>query len=125
MCESAKLTYGCALTVENRAPIEGMLKVVEEQTNSAMQDVGVRTSVTFVRIVYLSADFDGRPSGASLQLIRNSASVAAWRSEAGADLVTMVTGNDPNNVVAGLSYQNFPESVSRYVYPVAFPLRES
>ena len=120
MCESAKLAYGCELTIENRAPIEGMLKVVEEQTNSAMQDVGVATSVTFVRIVYLSADFDGRPSGASLQLLRNSASVASWRSESGADLVAMVTGNDPANQIAGLSYQNNPESVSRYVKPWLF-----
>ena len=115
MCESAGLTYGCDLTDDNRAPIEGMIKVVEEETNSAMQSVGASSSVTFVRIIHVSADFDGRPSGDTLQLIRNSATIAGWRAEVGADLVHMVTGDDPNNKVAGLSYLNNPESASRYV----------
>ena len=58
-----------------QSPIEGMVKVVEEQTNTAMQAVGVDTKVIFVRIVYLSPEYDGRPSGTTLQDIRNSKSI--------------------------------------------------
>ena len=116
LCETAKLPVGCDLTDESRAPIEGMVKVVEEQTNTAMQSVGVNTKVTFVRIVHLSAGYDGRPSGTTLQDIRNSKSIDTWRTEAGADLVAMVTAADPANLIGGLSYLNSPESASRYVF---------
>ena len=115
LCETAKLAVGCDLTDANRAPIEGMVKVVEEQTNTAMQAVGVNTKVTFVRIVHLSASYDGRPSVSTLQDIRNSPALAAWRSEAGADLVAMVTGDDPDGKIGGISYLKSPESASRYV----------
>ena len=115
LCEAAKLPVGCDVTSESRAPIEGMVKVVEEQTNSAMSAVGVDTKVTFVRIVHLSPGYDGRPSGTTLQDIRNSKSIADWRTGAGADLVAMVTGADPAGSIGGLSYLKSPESASRYV----------
>lgn len=116
LCETAKLPVGCDVTNESRAPIEGMVKVVEEQTNTAMSAVGVNTKVTFVRIVHLSPGYDGRPSGTTLQDMRNSNSIADWRTGAGADLVSMVTGADPDGLIGGLSYLKSPESASRYVF---------
>ena len=115
MCSAARLSAGCALNASSRAPIEGMVKVVEEQTNAAMQAVGVRTSVTFVRIVHLNASYDGRPTSETLRELSASQTVASWRAGAGADLVAMVTGEDPNGLIGGLSYLNRAWSVNRYI----------
>jgi len=114
LCESAELAVNCTLTDESKAPIEEMLKVVEEQTNEAMQGVGVRTSITFVRLIYIDAGFDGRPSVESLEVLRTSPNIATWRSQSGADLVAMVTGNDPDGRIGGMAYLNSPQSVSSF-----------
>jgi hypothetical protein len=116
MCSAARRSAGCSLDASSRAPIEGMIKVVEEQTNTAMQAVGVRTSVKFVRIVHLNTNYDGRPSSAGLRDLSSSQTVASWRAGAGADLVAMVTGDDPNGLIGGISYLNRPWSVNRYVF---------
>ena len=125
MCGAARLPAGCTLNARNRAPIEGMVKVVEEQTNTAMQAVGVRTAIRFVRTVHLSNGYDGRPSRESLQDMRNSEAVSSWRAGAGADLIAMVTGDDPSGTVGGISYLNLPWSASRYVVLLDGVSRES
>jgi len=119
-CESAGLSFGCDLMDNITAPIEGLLRVAEEQTNTAMQAVGISASITFVQYIYLGPnDFDGYPSIDTLEFIRISLVIGAWRNEAGADLVCMITGDGPEvdqnqQEVVGNAYLNRPESTSTW-----------
>jgi len=115
MCESARLSPGCALTASSRAPLESALRVVEAETTAGMQDVGVAVAVRFAQIMYLAAGgYDGRPSVSALDVLRNDPNVAQWRNDAGADLVALVTGEDPGRRVGGIAYLEMPQSVTSW-----------
>jgi len=113
-CESAGLSFGCEMTGENVAPIQSLLKVAEEQTNTAMQAVGIRASVTFVKFSFLAPSYDGYPNQAALETLRTSPNVEQMRNEAGADLISMISGMDPTETYLGIAYSNRPESVATY-----------
>lgn len=118
MCESANLGPGCDLTDSSRANLENALRVVEAETNAGMQDVGVRAAVRFVQIIYLVAGYDGRPNLATLddlrRWLRTDSNVAEWRNDAGADLVALITADDPTGSAGGIAYLESPESVTSW-----------
>lgn len=109
MCEYAGLPYGCALTASNTAPIEQRLRVVQSETNQAMQGVGVNAEIRIIGLVHLTADFDGGADGYSLDVIDKSSNVRDWRNAAGADLVHMITGGS-----GGIATVNSYRAVTGY-----------
>ena len=116
MCEFAGLSYGCELNDSNAAPINQRIPVLQAETNNAMQGVGVAVEVRIVQVVHLAPDFDGRPTGDTLNVLRDDANVQQWRNDVGADLVAILTGsNDPNpdgSEILGIGSINGPESAT-------------
>jgi hypothetical protein len=117
MCRAASLPDGCAFTDANRKPVEDKIVLANQQTNSAVQGVGISLSFRIVGVIYLEASFDANPDVAALEVLRTSTSVRAWMDEVGADLVAMLTGSIPNGFpAAGIAYLNRPESVTSVDY---------
>jgi hypothetical protein len=114
MCEFAGRSYGCDLTVQNRAPIEARIPVIQSETNRAMQSVGVAAEIRVVDIIHLAPGYDGRPNRGTLNVIRHNSNVQQWRNEAKADLVAMITGEDPTGQFGGIAYRNSHESATSH-----------
>ncbi len=117
MCQAASLAAGCAFTPANIKPIEDKIVLANQQTISAVQDVGVSLSFRIVRVVHLAALFDANPDAAALEILRFDSNIQTWRDEVGADLVAMLTGSLPSGFrAAGIAYLNRPESVTSIDY---------
>ena len=112
MCEYAGLDAGCPLTDENRAPMESALAIAQEQTNDAMSSVGIPVETRIVGFSFLEGTFDGKPNTDTLNVLLTDSNVAQWRKDAGADLVAMITGFDPNT--CGIAYLNMHVSATSY-----------
>jgi hypothetical protein len=111
MCQYAGLQSGCEFTSDTSAPFGARVPLLEAEMNSAMQGVGVDAAIQIVQVMYLTAGFEGAPDQATLDLIRSDTTIAQWRSDAQADLVTMITGSNGN--FCGIAYLNAPESSTR------------
>jgi len=110
MCEYAGLSHGCSSYSEaNRLPIESRIPLLQSETNSAMQGVGVNVEIRIVDIKYLKSDYDGDVSSETLNLIGDDVNIQAWRDEAGADLVAMITGGS-----GGIARVNSFQSVTGF-----------
>lgn len=112
MCRVAGLASGCENSSANRKPVEDKLALAQQQSNSAVQSVGVPLTFRFVRVIVLVPEFDANPDVAALDSMRDSPVVQGWMDEAGADLVALLTGSIPANSPAGIAYINRPESVT-------------
>lgn len=114
MCESANRSPSCTVTDSTRAPIESALRLVEAETTAGMQDVGVHAAVRFVQITYLEDGSDKYPSLKTLEDLRTDSEVERWRNDANADLVALVTCDDPKGRAGGIAYIERPESVTSW-----------
>ena len=112
MCEYAGLKVGCPVTDANRAPMESALAIAQEQTNEAMSTVGIPVETRTVNIAFLEGTFDGRPTKKTLNVMLSDANIAKLRTDAGADLVVMITDFDRKN--CGLAYLNMHVSAISY-----------
>ena len=112
MCEYTGLKVGCSTTDENRAPVESALAIAQEQTNEAMSTVGIPVETRIVDIAFLEGTFDGRPTKKTLNVMLSDANIAKLRSDAGADLVVLVTGFDRKT--CGIAYLNMHVSAISY-----------
>lgn len=113
MCRVANLASGCAYTDSNFNPIADKILLAEMQSNSAIQQVGVNVTFRFVRTIVLTTDFDANPDTEALDVLKDSVNVRTWMDEAGADLVTLLTGSIPiESTAGGTAYLNRPESVT-------------
>lgn len=116
MCEYAGLAAGCDSTEANRAPMESAMSIAQEQTNEAMQGVGIPVETRFVEVIFLEGTFDGGPSTFTLDTLLFDQNVRQWRREAGADLVAMITGSGTgaNRFTCGIAYLNTAVSATAY-----------
>lgn len=73
------------------------LALSTSQTNNAFEFGNVNAQLRLVETIYLSGDFDGRPTTDTLGVLLFSDDVEEYRDDAGADLVMMVTGPHPRN----------------------------
>lgn len=113
-CEHAGLSPGCAFTDSNTAAIASKIPVIESQTNTAMQGVDVAAEIRIVEVIYLAPGYDGRPNGNTLEDFERYPIIGQWRNEAGADLVAMITGDDPAGQAGGIAYLNSYQSVTSH-----------
>jgi hypothetical protein len=113
MCEYAGLSAGCPDIPANRRPIEQQMPVLESQTNEAMRDTSACCQVRIARMIVMNSSGNGLfPSSAALNWIQNTGQVQTWRDDAGADLVALLTGSDPNNRACGIARMNAPPSTT-------------
>jgi hypothetical protein len=117
MCRAASLPDGCAFTDANRKPVEDKIVLANQQTNSAVQGVGITMSFRIVGVVHLLPSFDANPDVAALDVLKTDSNVRTWMDETGADLVAMLTGSIPSGfAAAGIAYLDRPESVTSVDY---------
>ena len=117
MCRAASLSDGCAFTAANRKPIEDKIVLANQQSNSAVQGVGLSLSFRIVEVIHLLPTFEANPDVAALDVLRLDPNVQSWINAAGADLVAMLTGSIPSGFpAAGIAYLNRPESVTSVDY---------
>jgi len=111
-CAAAGFDAGCNVTEANQAVVNQKLIIAEEQTNQAMQSVGVKASVNLVKTVYLTEDYpDYNVTGNETRdALRDDLFFQELRNESAADLVAMVAGDDP--VLATNAALNGFDSVS-------------
>lgn len=110
ICEFSGLRSGCALSNRTRTAFDGKIPVLQEQTNSAMQGVGVDARIEIADVIYLAPGYDGGPDVTTLDVIRSNSVVAGWRQDSSADLVAFITGNDRSGQNCGIAYVNSFES---------------
>ena len=79
-----------------------------------MQEVSVGAEIPIVNIIHLTSGFSGHPNGGTLDAIRNDATIQKLRNDAGADLVAMITGDDPTGRAGGIAYLRSHESVTSH-----------
>ena len=116
MCRAASLADGCALTETNKKPVEDKIVLANQQTNSAVQGVGISLSFRTVLVVHVTPEFDANPDEDALNFLRFDPFARFLIDQVGADLVAMLTGSIPSGKLAGIAYVNGPESVSSVDY---------
>lgn len=116
MCEVAGLANNCVYNTKNAQPIRNKISLAILQTNTAMLTVEIPVSMRIVRIVHLSSDFETtqvNPGEDVLEFLRLDKQIRQLRDEAGADLVSLLTGGLPSGFPsAGIAYIDSAESVT-------------
>ena len=111
----ALLEYPCDTSVAaNVGPIESKLSLIEAQANMAMQNSNIPVEFRMDRWVHVDPRFDQDTSARMADALAVDANMAFWRSQAGADLVIILTGSSQpsqRSVVAQTSH--FLSAMSR------------
>jgi hypothetical protein len=111
MCEFAGRSKGCALTESNAEPIMNQIPILELDTNNAMLASGAtNVAIRIVEYIFLDADdYDAKPNVEALNVISDNPTIAQWREDAGADLVSIIGAATESG--CGIAYLNSFESV--------------
>lgn len=101
MCESADLEFGCPYTQNNSKPILSLLGAGRSEINTAFEDLLIPAKINVVKVVILTNETDVTPNDEILDYMKENTRINELREENEANVVAMLTGDDPQAEAGG------------------------